>query len=463
MAALRDMARSSFVGTVAWKFQILIGISFLTTILFFLQPETCSLKQIPIVERIFFDDFYIANSKFRISENTRSYNIHLSPDCFLSDCTGRANTLAFSHCIEHGDADEWNDLGVRLMEKYVLNAPEKRLLNQAYWFFSNATALAPNCFTAHMNFGLVSLASGEIDQAETLFKKALEMGYTDDTPIVHMYLGLLYEKKNDFKLSVYHHDRARRYHPILKQDYLGISVDLYKEKIYETPQGFALSDVIIDFALFRHFSPKPIAKYALTTPRTQDKFLRDKHIVLNNVLPPFILDAARRCYRTLIEDNHLPLGDVQSKRYYVHNDRCARFLQYNLVDLVRTIVAHNVKPSYTYFGGYLEGAALEPHTDRAQCEFTISLTIEQSDDDVSWPLGVLKTPLFEKDDNFPGRKIPEIKNNNDVAEFLISDNNLLLFMGRHLVHFRVGLLEEGKWARQVFLHYVRDDFKKTLD
>jgi hypothetical protein len=43
------------------------------------------------------------------------------------------------------------------------------------------------------------------------------------------------------------------------------------------------------------------------------------------------------------------------------------------------------------------------------------------------------------------------------------EGDALLFMGRHLVHFREGTLEDDEITSNLFLHWVQDDFDATLD
>jgi len=156
--------------------------------------------------------------------------------------------------------------------------------------------------------------------------------------------------------------------------------------------------------------------------------------------------------------------DEQSLRYVAQNDRCGRILLFNLVDLVRRSIAHNAHPSYCYFGGYINGSFLNPHSDRFQCEFSFSITVQQNPKDQPWQLGVNSKPQFEKNDFWPGRdKLPWPPEENQVYVDLYEGDGLL-FMGRHLVHFRKGnLLGKDRFLNQVFLHYVQNDFMGPLD
>ena len=86
--------------------------------------------------------------------------------------------------------------------------------------------------------------------------------------------------------------------------------------------------------------------------------MQNRYIILRRVLPPFVLRHFQLCLSGLVKGGALKFGDRQAKRFIAHNERCTRFVQYHLVDLVRNVVAHNVKPSYTYFGGYKGGSVL---------------------------------------------------------------------------------------------------------
>ena len=103
-----------------------------------------------------------------------------------------------------------------------------------------------------------------------------------------------------------------------------------------------------------------------------------------------------------------------------------------------------MKPSYTYFGAYQAGAELHKHTDRAQCEYTVSLCIDYSpepENETPWPIYV-ETP------------------DGEVATYQ-SIGDGLLFKGRELPHYR-HKLEEGSSSTSIFFHYVDADFQGSL-
>src|SRR5262249_12504055 len=90
------------------------------------------------------------------------------------------------------------------------------------------------------------------------------------------------------------------------------------------------------------------------------------------LIHPFHISALRRYFRKMVRTGKLPLGDSQnSRRYYAHNESVTRFFHFQLTQAISMIVGEAVKPSYVYFASYQEGATLEKHTDRAQCQFSI--------------------------------------------------------------------------------------------
>lgn len=105
---------------------------------------------------------------------------------------------------------------------------------------------------------------------------------------------------------------------------------------------------------------------------------------------------------------------------------------------------------------------LKPHTDREQCEFTLSLNLQQFPHDKPWTLSASKIPLFEKAENWRGRGGEKLPTEEDTVNADLLSGDGFLFMGRHLVHFRRGALPEGHWTNQVFLHFVQEDFKGEL-
>jgi len=216
--------------------------------------------------------------------------------------------------------------------------------------------------------------------------------------------------------------------------------------------------------MYIEFSRTSISDYALLPPGTTDFFVDHKYIILQKIIPPYILREIQNCFHVGIKTGRIGFMDDQAMRYVSQNDRCGRLLLFNMVDLVRRTIAHNARPAYSYFGGYINGSILNPHSDRPQCEFTFSITVQQNPLDQSWGLGMFRKPQFEKDDKWPGRDKEPWPEEKDCIWADLYEGDGLLFMGRHMIHFRKGmLLGEKRWLNQVFLHFVQDHFTGTLD
>jgi hypothetical protein len=167
---------------------------------------------------------------------------------------------------------------------------------------------------------------------------------------------------------------------------------------------------------------------------------------LRELIHPFTVAALRRYYRHTIRRGSIQLGDPQCPRRYVaHNERVARFFHHQLANVVSAITGEAIKPSYVYLVSYLSGAKVKKHTDREQCEFSISLCLDFSPEPelgTPWPL-CLDTPA------------------GTVAVYQALGDGLL-YRGRKLPHHR-DVLAEGRTSTSIIFHYVRADFSGPLE
>jgi hypothetical protein len=164
------------------------------------------------------------------------------------------------------------------------------------------------------------------------------------------------------------------------------------------------------------------------------------------LLHPFELGALRRYYRFLLRTGAFRLGDGQSPlRYAAHNERVARHFHIGLTETVSAVVGEPVKPSYVYFASYRSGAQLPRHTDRPQCEFSLSLLVDYSPEpeiESLWPLHL--TTSF------------------GCAVVYQAIGDALLYRGTRLPHERRPL-PDNALSTSIFFHYVRRDFEGPLD
>jgi hypothetical protein len=172
---------------------------------------------------------------------------------------------------------------------------------------------------------------------------------------------------------------------------------------------------------------------------------RDGFVPVGSLLHPYHLGALRRYYRCLVRRGAFRLGDGQSPlRYTAHNEQVARFFHHQLQQAVSDLAGEPVKPSYVYFVSYQGGAELPRHSDRPQCEFSITLLLDHAPEPElhsSWPIHLHLA-------------------DGAVTVFQgIGDG--LLYRGRRIPHHR-SRLHSGATSSSLLFHYVRADFAGDL-
>jgi hypothetical protein len=188
------------------------------------------------------------------------------------------------------------------------------------------------------------------------------------------------------------------------------------------------------------------ARFERMLGRARESFESAGWAALRGLVPPLHLGALRRWYRRLVRTGGMRFGDGQSARRYArHNEPVARFFHRQLAPAIAAATGRSVRPSYVYSAAYQAGATLEPHTDRAQCEYTLSLLVDFTPDpdlEAPWPL-MLRAGKCQVS-----------------AYQAIGD--ALLYRGRDIVHWR-DELGPGCTSTSLFLHYVDEDFPSSLD
>ena len=171
-------------------------------------------------------------------------------------------------------------------------------------------------------------------------------------------------------------------------------------------------------------------------------------LLLNNVLKDGVCDIFKDLYKNALKDNVFPLGDYQSKRYKSNNEAAARILHYELLPLIEKITGNKLNPTYTYTSFYVKGADLPPHTDRCECEFTVSFIIDKPKD-ANWNIYV--DPKKQ-----PRKNIGQCKPLSLKEECIAVDcntNGLMIFQGEDHCHFREKL--EFDYYNILLLHYCK--------
>lgn len=179
--------------------------------------------------------------------------------------------------------------------------------------------------------------------------------------------------------------------------------------------------------------------------RARALFAEQRYCELPSLIHSAHVAALGRYYQNLIDKGEWKLGDAQVRhRHGQHNEPVARYFHHQLIGMVSRIAGEPLKPSYSYASAYRGGAILGAHVDRKQCEFTLSLLVE--DDAASstrpWPLWF----------HLPQGKIAVTQKAGDAV----------LFRGCELPHWRERSSAEYTSTILLF-HYVPQDFDETLD
>ncbi|MGA8492119.1 MAG: hypothetical protein WB711_16955 [Terriglobales bacterium] len=179
---------------------------------------------------------------------------------------------------------------------------------------------------------------------------------------------------------------------------------------------------------------------------TGAKFQSQGYAPVGRLIHPFHIAALRRYYRHQLRTGKLRLGDSQSPlRYVSYNDPVIRFFHQHLTKAISAFAGEALKPSYVYLASYQPGAELEKHTDREQCEFSVTLCLDYSPE----PQNATPWPLLLHEES------------GKVTVFQ-AIGDALLYRGCEIPHSREAL-PEGHTSTSIFFHYVREDFAGSLD
>ena len=163
-----------------------------------------------------------------------------------------------------------------------------------------------------------------------------------------------------------------------------------------------------------------------------------------------VIDIFKDLYQTAIKNDIFPLGDKQSQRYKSHNESVARVLHYEILPIIEKITGEKVYPTYTYTSFYVQGADLPSHTDRKECQYTVSFIIDKPVGS-TWNIYVDMKNQARKN---LGRCSP-ISEKKDCVPVDCDANGLMIFCGEDHCHFREKL--EHDYYNILLLHYRRID------
>ena len=170
-------------------------------------------------------------------------------------------------------------------------------------------------------------------------------------------------------------------------------------------------------------------------------------VILSNVVHPNMIELLQGYYRKTIKENVWALGDRQANRYKSNNEPFSRFLHYEALPLIEKITKKKLMPTYTYLSSYVKDSDLPAHTDRPDCEFTVSFLVNKDKD---WPIYCHKTkqPIKNKGryDFTPPHE--------ECLSLDCDSNGLIIFCGTDHIHYRDKF--DGEFYDVLLLHYRQD-------
>ncbi len=195
-----------------------------------------------------------------------------------------------------------------------------------------------------------------------------------------------------------------------------------------------------------NYAQRRHAEWSTIVNQRSQTFREKNYAPLGDLIHPFNLAALRRYYRHAIRRGAIWLGDEQSAlRYVAHNEPVARYFHHQMAKAIAEIVGEPVKPSYVYLASYMSGAELKKHTDREQCEFSVTLCLDFS------PEPALATPWPIRLDTSAGTV---------TAYQALGDG--LVYRGTKVPHYR-DALARGYTSTSLFFHYVPAEFSGSLN
>ena len=161
------------------------------------------------------------------------------------------------------------------------------------------------------------------------------------------------------------------------------------------------------------------------------------YAIIRNLIPPVFLSALARYYKELLEQGYL-LPDTDRIRFSLKNEPFSRWLHRQTQPFIIQAIPEVVTATYPYVAVYMAGADLERHTDRVDCEYTLSLSINPcalASKAESWPLYL------------------ESRTEGSTVSACLSPGDGIIFKGRELPHFRLPLPED-RISFSLLFHYA---------
>jgi tetratricopeptide (TPR) repeat protein len=405
-----------------------------------------------------------------------SYDITRNIQCWSKDCAPENlnNKEAYADC-SNPLSTYLNAMGVKYMEKYVsieknYSTPSPKhtyYLQQALELFNSSSNLDPTCVRVKVNLALAHLQNDNVNDALAIMEEVTVAEPTARNWVINGFVqdhaGFRDQATQAWRTALRFDSR------IGEENYFGIMIvdsvsgHFNNPRIIREVNKDIDSEAAKDILTFIEFSTVSISNYITVTPDVQEFFIQHQYIILRDLLPPFVLGAVANGFRKLAETGDLPMLQ-NPNRHTAYNSRLGIIVQYQLLDMARRVVSHNLNPTYNFFSAFVGPTRLGPHTDRQQCEFTIILPLSHSPKDtIPWVMSIGSKPTFIRDQNRGGVGNEPLPPESETIDIEIFPGDGFIYMGRHLVHFHKDPLPDSHFLDQILLHHVPEYYPTTYD
>ena len=165
--------------------------------------------------------------------------------------------------------------------------------------------------------------------------------------------------------------------------------------------------------------------------------------VVKGFIPPFFSTYLRNYFTLRVQNDPSLSGDGQAPNSHcVYGDPAFDMVMAMSTEDIEKIVGKNLVPQYTYARIYKNGSVLERHSDRPECQYSVTLCLGGKYEK-QWPIWI--NDYFGK--------------SHEVA---LDIGDMLVYSGCELEHWREKF--EGEAQYQLFMHYVdsEGEFKDRL-
>ncbi|MBS0471034.1 MAG: hypothetical protein JSR60_08190 [Proteobacteria bacterium] len=192
-------------------------------------------------------------------------------------------------------------------------------------------------------------------------------------------------------------------------------------------------------AVLDEFVPTPVVSGAA------EHFVADGLVALDALLSERLCDGLEQYYAKLAGLGLMARAQRGVDRQIAFSDPAGLRLQRLLQPLVAAIVGVSIGPSYTLACRYGVGAVLPMHTDRAACQYTLSLQLGDAPNGAAapWPFHI-------------------VEKSGAVRDILLRRGAGVLFLGRERAHGRPALLPEMVGGT-LLLHYIDAEADRGSD